>query len=418
MTVRRDYASIASGQLGLAAINVVIGFLLARVADPATVGQWFFVSSLAQLGVAVASGGIGQELVRRLAIPDVAPETVWRSALRALFSVTTSIVLLIVVPGGWLISDYVDGPDPGRLAWLAVAILVGQMVLRAGMDLARGVVRLNLAAMMSGWFERAIFAVAIAAFLVADRKLALTEIISYQLLGMLIVTAIAFPKLRAAWAMVPRGVVRGDFRLRDTKRLGISNVLLRVVMVGDIVLGAFFLTPTELAQYGIALRVAALVALPVRAATMVALPHLSRSVADNRPSLGTIGPLVKASSALSAIIVAGLILFGRSALRLGFGPEYVDAMPLIIVLAGSQFVNALTGPSQAALMAGNHDNAVLAQALVGAIVLVVGAAIASVIGTALSLAVFSALATVVTQMVSWNSARTLMGIRTDALSRR
>lgn len=418
MTVRRDYASIAGGQLGLAAINVVIGFLLARVADPATVGQWFFVSSLSQLGVAVASGGIGQELVRRLGIPDVAAGSVWRSSVRAQVLATAVVVLIVIGPGGWLITRNVGGPHPGRLAWVAAAVIIGQLALRVAMDLARGLVRLDLASLQSGWLERGLFAVALVAFLLAGRMLGLTSIIALQLAGIAVVVALTFPRLKQAWDRVQHGTVDAAFRLRDTSRLFWSIVLLRIVMVGDIVIGAFFLSPTEVAQYGIALRVAALVALPVRAATFVALPHLSRQDRADDAHSGTIGPLVKASSALSALIVVGLVVFGRPALRIGFGEEYVGAITLIIVLAGSQLLNALTGPSQAALMAANHDSAVLTFAAIGAVVLVVGCFIAAAIGTALALAFFSALATVVTQLISWNSARVLCGIRTDVLSAR
>ncbi|MDJ0768720.1 MAG: lipopolysaccharide biosynthesis protein [Ilumatobacter sp.] len=418
MTVRRDYVALAGGQLGLAAVNVAVGFLLARVATPATVGQWFFVSSLAQLGVAFTIGGVGPEVVRRLGIERVSPSSVARSAFRALVASLALVLAVVLIPGGWAIATSVSGPRPERLPWIAACLIVALLFLRAGVEFARGILRIDLATMLNGWFDRGLLAVGLAVALAASLTLSLTDVVAVQLAGIAVAGAVTLPRLRSAWRRTPGGDVDAGFRWADTHRLTASIVLQRVVMLGDIVLGAFFLSATELAQYGIALRVAALVALPVRAATMVALPHLSRGRLDGASAQSTIGSVVKLSSALSGVIVIGLIFLGRPLLEIGFGSEYVDALPLIAVLAGSQLVNSLTGPSHAALIVEHHDGVVMRHAAIGASLLVGGCWIASLIGTAPALAAFSALATVVQQLLSWNAARRLCGVRTDVFSSR
>jgi O-antigen/teichoic acid export membrane protein len=125
--------------------------------------------------------------------------------------------------------------------------------------------------------------------------------------------------------------------LRELARFAISTNLSATINLlvrdSELLWVAFFMTPTAVGYYKIALAIISLVGMPITPLINATFPEISRfSASGERAKLRS---LLKRVTLLSAAVTAGsalfLILFGKWAIWL-YGAEYLPAYPALIVL--------------------------------------------------------------------------------------
>ena len=150
------------------------------------------------------------------------------------------------------------------------------------------------------------------------------------------------------------GRVRPAMRRMEWLRVSFPLLLLDsftlLMMNIDILLLERFVTPDQLGIYFAAARVIAFVAFVHFAVVAVAMPRFAAAYA--RRDIATAARLLRLfrlwTLAPSLLGTGVLLLMGPFILGM-FGPEFVSAMPIMIVLAAGYLANALTGPAEAML---------------------------------------------------------------------
>lgn len=108
--------------------------------------------------------------------------------------------------------------------------------------------------------------------------------------------------------------------------------------------------------YAVCVRLAWLVSFFIQAASVIAAPLISELYSSGQASkLQRIVHLtIVISSACSAVIFLALVLFGELVLGV-FGPAFPRGYQVLVILAGAQLFNALTGPSGFLLTMTGHE---------------------------------------------------------------
>lgn len=174
--------------------------------------------------------------------------------------------------------------------------------------------------------------------------------------------ALSFASLRRAVPEPARTAApAGEPRewLRVALPLLAVNALLVVQERADVLAVGSLLGPAEAGIYGAASRVASLIAFGLTAVNAWAAPLVSDLHArGDRAGLERLVRLAaRAIFVVTLPLCVGVALFGRQVLA-AFGPEFQVAHGALVLLAGSQLVNALAGPVGFLMtMTGRQDTA-------------------------------------------------------------
>lgn len=205
--------------------------------------------------------------------------------------------------------------------------------------------------------------------------------------------------------------------LRSTLPLGFAQQMQVVNRQASVLILGVFAGDAEVGIYRVAAQVSLLAAFGLQAVNNVVAPRFAKLFAqDDMRAFQRLATLTAlASSAFNLVVSAGFIVFGRPFLTAFFGPAYVEAYPVMVILLIGQATNSAAGAVATLLnMTGNERLTTLAVAVaVMANVLLnfllaprlgmIGAATA----TAASLALWN--------LILWVAVRRRLGINSFAL---
>lgn len=405
-------------QLGLIGTTTLLGVVLARILSPGDLGLWFVLMSASTVAHGIMLGGAPPVLVRRLAPGNYDPRTVLRSAVRISSMCSAVALVLLLWPVGPLLAANISGRPGQTFVYLLVLLTIAQAVQRFMAESFRGLHRIRAAVSLNGVFARALTVLVFAVYAFTSTSSTLTTVVVTQVVAVgLVVGVIVLWRRRVFTAPSTTGGDDGSFTFVSTWPLLVTNVLGLIVAQGDLVIAAVLLDATDVALYGVALRVAAFILIPLYVVNSLAPPMMARQLHRSTGRLqAQVTRLARPSGAAAIVILAGIIVLGRFGLRIGFGAEYVDAFPVVVVLGAGQTLNTITGPCNNLLIAAGYDRLVVHHALAGVVVMIgAGSALGIAFGM-MGLAVGSACATIVQNILNWQSARSLIGVRTDMLA--
>ncbi|MCF6355773.1 MAG: oligosaccharide flippase family protein [Candidatus Polarisedimenticolaceae bacterium] len=162
------------------------------------------------------------------------------------------------------------------------------------------------------------------------------------------------------------------------------------------VLGATSL-PEDIANYGVAFRLAALVSLPLLIANNVIMPHVAKQHAtNNKHDLNALIQItVIITSLVSLLFLVVFAFFGDKVLALLFGEEYVIAYLILLVIGCGQAVNVFSGSPAVILAMAGKETYVLYSNLFASIIVLVASVIIIPIYGAVGAAVVTAIGLIV-----------------------
>jgi len=193
--------------------------------------------------------------------------------------------------------------------------------------------------------------------------LLLTVIASF--LNTIVGLALVKKMLKLTTEKVP-GLARGIAQI-TLPFLGIALAALLLNQVGIWVIGAFF-TEEDVALYGIAVRIAAFISMPLMVVNRVLPPIIAElHSGGSKERLERILRRTATLTGLIAVLIfATLYLFGAALLEIAFGEFYRAAAVLLVIIGIGQLFNGLTGScGELLLMTGNHSIMLLVSAIAG-----------------------------------------------------
>lgn len=118
--------------------------------------------------------------------------------------------------------------------------------------------------------------------------------------------------------------------------MGVINTQTDLIMLG------FFMTPTDVGVYRVAVQGSTLVSFGLGAIAAVAIPYYAqfhaRGEMDRLQSLATAGARVMLAAAIPVVLI--FIIFGESILHFVFGAEYISAYSALVILSVSHVFHA------------------------------------------------------------------------------
>lgn len=116
---------------------------------------------------------------------------------------------------------------------------------------------------------------------------------------------------------------------------------------GSVIVAGYFLTSADLGLYSVAVKISTLAAFALASINMVAEPRFAQLRA--RGDEEELRLLAKRTTTLvfwsTAPILAGILLLAPWLVRVAFGPEYLPAVPALLILTGGYFINSFGGVS-------------------------------------------------------------------------
>lgn len=343
-------AMLLGMRLGGAGAGFVTQLVLARMLAPEDLGLFFAATSLA---IVLAT-------VTALGYPEIAPRFIsryqergrpealsgfLRQAKRDSLMLGSAIGLIVAVKATiWPVADR----DVEAL-FLLVAVMIPVLALFAvnsGVALSR---RMFFAAYGYETFLRPIlFLGALVAIFLGPGDAELW-IVAALFFG--ITAALAFAQHLVLRGSMPKMAPRVDPRLaKRWRREGAPQIAVAIytLLFADlaIILASIPLGATQLAAFGIALKLAMLVGFGVQVAHQVIIPDLADAHASRR--LRGAGDVMRAAAAFpvvfSLVALVAILLVGDRVLAL-FHPDFAEAQWALAILVACQFLRAIAGPS-------------------------------------------------------------------------
>ncbi len=175
--------------------------------------------------------------------------------------------------------------------------------------------------------------------------------------GILFVILMLFYCLLVRWTDVSASTqYKCSFWIRTSLPMGLAVLSIALLSRLDVILLGFFVEQHDIAQYGVASRIAGLLLFGMAALGAVLDPIISELYYQKKKQ-----QLSKLVSTIMRFVLLGggcallfLWFFGASILGL-FGNEYMEAKPLLLILALGQMLNLSAGPSVVLLNVSGHQ---------------------------------------------------------------
>lgn len=371
---------------GKAVFSITAAALLARLLSPAEFGVYVLGQTIALFGGVVGVLGLENTLVREVARLEADGESgssrsTMRRARRMCLIGALAVALLLVLGRDVLLTRLFAEPRLATMAGWMAAWMVLEAVNRLHVSALRGEHRLSVAATLDGFVRAAVFLAAVgwlaavdglgleSAFAAAALSSGASAVTGWWLLAG--VRNPADPGRDGTGE--DEGLTAGRLWRRSWPLLG-ATVLGFLINRGDLWLVGIVAASEEAALYGSVLKLMFLVSLPL----LVLNRTMSSTLAEFHSSgrLRELEVLLRGATtmmtAVTGVVVAGLLLFGDQLLSLLFGGFYSAATPILVLLALAQLVLAATGPCGTMLMMAGHERLQLVVSAASGAYLVLG----------------------------------------------
>ncbi len=367
--------------ISFAGLTFLSGFVLARVLGTLGLGAYEYADTWIEILLIVAVLGFDTLLVYKIPVYEHTGNWsemhgIWRFAQLSCLLVTLGLMLVFLgffifqfwTPGSlnWSINTLsqinLDSQN-GRLLWASIVALL-LLPLRVYLRLVQGALqgfRQVVRGLLPDYVVRLlIFLLSLIVVSVFwNGFLPPWLAMGLHIIGSLIAVVYGWTAVRRympqmMYEAIPE-MKRREWLASNAALVVSSAAALINLRLGILLLG-MMTTLQEVSYYGVALRLAAVIVIAQTAMNVTIQPHISRLNAQN--DIWGLQKLVTSSvrtvMLVSVPISLGLIIFGKTALRI-FGADFVDAYPILIILAVSQLLNTLSGPAGNLLFMTNHE---------------------------------------------------------------
>jgi O-antigen/teichoic acid export membrane protein len=416
-------AIAAAGAATLYLSGLITNVLVARLLPPEDAGAFFLAQSVANSTMLVAQMGLATAAIRLIADsmargePGRTRDTV-RLVLRTGWIVVAIGLVFVFPPTGHLIDRIFPSTHLGRFAALIAALMVVRTLTQHRASTFLGFHDIGRATVLGQIAGPGLTALALVALWIGAREHATVRVV----LGLVAIAWV--PSLVIATVMLrfkvrglqgPGSATRRDI-LRLTIPLTVSNFCALVLQQGHFFIVGARLPATDVARYGASMRLANLLNTSLQIISAVTTPIVAELYAQGKMKQLQRMMRSTASGALAFTLPGALvfIIFGRTVLRLVYGPFYASAASLLGVMCIGQIATVAGGQGPAALnMTGHERTTMITNMIAGAVTIVLSLVTVGRYG-AMGPAASWAFGYTLVNLLQVLSARRLVGIWTPA----
>lgn len=370
----RDSGLTLAANVAAVALATLAAIFLARVMPLAEFGTYVFVQAAAHVTMVVATLGLplaANRIVPALLSADRADAV--RGYVAAGAAVVTAVPLAAALAVEAVAAHWAGPPYAEALTGsVFVAAVLSAAWQRFLVDVLRGTGSPVASTVLDGPLQRGLWVLIVAGLWAAGIDLDAAGVVLAYAASALLVTAVA-GLLLVRRIGIAGGITVDRAELRDWlvtgRHMMATPVFYLVLSEADALILGLLATPEALGFYNVARRIAELLKFFYTATNSVSMPQFARSHAEGRPA--DLQRAVTAAALLSllpSLFLFGIILtFGHHLLAL-FGTRFVEAYPLLVVVAAVKMADPLLGPvTEVMLMAGLHASTTRVNLAFGAV---------------------------------------------------
>lgn len=354
-----------SGKVIIAFSGLFINVLLTRLLTPEEMGTYFLVFSLVSVAAIVAQFGLTKTIVRLVAgsLGEDKPGRAKQSVILVLrivaFSVITIGSLLIFGIGEWIAIKLFDSVIMSEVIGIAAVWVVFFTFQQLLAEIYRGYHDVRLATIFGGLITSLFSMIAFFILWFYQGKSDIEQIILLTIgagaSSVLISSAILWNKLKDI--LVTKREVYLSEVIGISWPLWITGITLFILTQSDLWLLGIFRSQEEVAIYGLASRMIAMVAMPFLIVNAVVPPLISELFVQKRlAELEETLRIVATLAGLPSLLVLLLFIFyGEFILGFLFGAFYQTGNIVLIILGIGQLANIFAGSCGLTLMLTGHQ---------------------------------------------------------------
>jgi O-antigen/teichoic acid export membrane protein len=347
-------------------IGFLISVLLARILSVSDVGQYFLALSAVSILSVVALFGVNFSAVKLVA---ESVELGTQEQLKGIFLGCTTIVffatglvaLMFYVALNTLPIDFggVNYLREGKATLIAIWMFLFSVQLFFA-EFFRGLQDVFRASIFSGFLSGLLTFLTLLFCWLTDFSCSLESVVLIIIICNFVACIIpGYALLSRFWAAsfcIPwRKIVIVSLPL------WITNLMLVILLQADIWILSYYADGSAVALYGAASRFTQFLTLPLMVVNMALMPIISELYV--RGDVSRLESILRATASvafLPALFVMVAFLFvGRDVLGFVYGPEYVDAYYVLLILSAGQLVSVACGSAGYALMMTSKQRAMM-----------------------------------------------------------
>ncbi len=350
-------------------IGLLAGFgtqiLLARMLAPEGLGIFYFATSIAYVVAMIAAFGYPVVAVRFISRYRTRGNDMLKAAFVNRAQMDTAIVSIAGMALVMALAAIIPGDVTTRFTVAAAALAIPALALsRIYASVAGAIREFALSYMLNLLWRPLLFIVVIGFVAVAfASSSAIMVAVVFSFVSVVIV-ALQFNGLMKHFPSLT-GSVPADRRQILQWRIASAPLLilaafstfindLNLVLLGTVV------SKSDLAVFGVCLKLALIVEYAVSLIHELAAPDISDALARKQTS--TVDVAVARVNVMAVIAtllaVAGTVVLGHFVLSM-FGPDFVRAYPILLLLVVSQFIRAAFGPAMLTLISAGAQKSVV-----------------------------------------------------------
>ncbi len=382
-----------AGKVASALVGIGITALLARLLSTEGMGNYFLTMSVLSIFALLSQLGLNQAVVRFIGealgkgnggrVRDTIRLALRNGAVGSLIG--ASIFLLfrqeILLTG-------LHAPELLKLHW-HIAIWIAIMTVNGILsEIFRGFHNIKLATLFSGLLSSTSFIIVLVFSYISGIYLGLERVFLFAILSSALSVLLALIFLKRACVTLPKTTqAHIPMRSKDLMDVAwpmwVSGSALLLLSQADILVLGIFRPAAEVAIYGAASRLVALVAMSLVIVNAVIPPIIAELYSQNKRA--ELEKLLRTTASVAGIPTLGvLVLFifqGDHLLALVYGEYYAEGGLILTILSVGQLVNVFTGSCGITLtMTGNQTTMMMITLVIGAFTVALALALGSQYG--------------------------------------
>ena len=341
--------------------------LLSRLLPPAELGAYFLMGSLVTLTTLVARIGLPNAVLRMVpqAIALKSPgraRTVLSRAAWVTFASSSCAALLLIPTGPLIAIKWFDSKVLASIVGLAPIWVVAATLNALFSESLRALKDIRAATLLGPLFVGSIGTALLVGWWVAFGSLTLADAVIQSIIATTLSVVVGVVVLRRkAIHLGPPSPVRVRELTQVSIPMWVTNLSLHALFQADIwILGAFR-PEAEVAQYGAAARLIALVSVPLGLVNLVIPPYIAEL--DSAGQRMRLQRMLRGAATAAAIpsmtLLVALIAGAAWLLRLVYGDYYAQASIILAILASGKVFNVLSGSCGLVLMMTGHQRVIM-----------------------------------------------------------
>lgn len=361
------------GRIAIAVLAILVTSVMTRILPQSDLGNYFLAYSIVAFAATFVQFGLTQSSVRLIAEADgngnSSLSNEFTEAILFISILLASFAAAIIVLSNSVLRDALHtlNADAIYAYKLEIAIWIFLLSLQGIVsEIYRGYQHLGYATLSGGLITNAVCVLGLVSLSISVDRVSLTDVLLVQLLSLFFSLSMGYSLIKKKLFNIRLKFYTIKAILKCTWPIWINNVFVALLSQSTVLVIAFAVGSDDLAEYGIANRIAAMFAMVSGMLYSYQAPIIA--LLFSRGELARMERMIRAGAGTNALIMLlpllMCILLPATVLQMVFGVQYAESGAILQILVISSYVNLATGLRGAVLLMCGYERIQLVIAII------------------------------------------------------